>query len=73
MKVRIDPKQLFLNEQGQVDIRKYMLVTMDDDTMISVQDFTGLNYNEIEYVLNEAAISVLISQLPDTIEVETED
>lgn len=73
MKVRIDPKQLFLNEQCQVDIRKYMLATMDDDTMISVQDFTGLNYNEIEYVLNEAAISVLISQLPDTIEVETED
>lgn len=71
MKVRIDPKQLFLN--GEINIRKHMLATMDDDTMIFVQDITGLDYYEIEYVLNHAGISVLISQLPDTIEVETEE
>lgn len=72
MKVRIDPKQLFLNGQGYTDIRKYMLVTIDDDTMIDIQDTTGLDYDEIEFVLIHAGISVLISQLPDTIEVETE-
>ena len=73
MRVRIDPKQLFLNGQGQVDIRKYMLITIDDDTMLDVQDEIGLEYEEIEFVLNHAAISVLISHLPDIIEVETEE
>lgn len=73
MKVRIDPKQLFLNGQGHTDIRKYMLITIDDDTMIDIQEETGLDYDEIEFVLNHAGISVLISQLPDVIEVETED
>lgn len=73
MKVRIDPKQLFLNGQGHTDIRKYILITTDEDTMLDVQDETGLDYDEIEFVLNHASISVLISQLPDTIEVETED
>ena len=71
MKVRIDPKQLFLN--GEINIRKHMLATMDDDTMIFVQDITGLDYYEIEYVLSHADISVLISQLPDFIEIEAED
>lgn len=73
MKVRINPKQLFLNGPESIDIRKYMLATIDDDTMIGIQDVTGLDYDEIEFVLNHASISVLISQLPDTIEVETED
>ncbi len=73
MKVRIDPKQLFLNGQGHTDIRKYMLITTDEDTMLDVQDETGLDYDEIEFVLNNAGISVLISRLPETIEVETED
>lgn len=73
MKVRIDPKQLFLNGQGHTDIRKYMLITTDEDTMLDVQEETGLDYDEIEFVLNHVSISVLISQLPDTIEVETED
>lgn len=73
MRVRIDPKQLFLNGQGQVDIRKYMLITIDDDTMLDVQDEIGLDYDEIDFVLNHADISVLISHLPDTIEVEMEE
>lgn len=73
MKVRIDPKQLFLSGEGYTDVRKYMLITTDEDTMLDVQDEIGLDYEEIEFVLNHAAISVLISHLPDTIEVETED
>lgn len=73
MKVRIDPKKLFLSGPESIDIRKYMLATIDDDTMISIQDVTGLDYYQIEYVLSRADISVLISQLPDFIEIETED
>lgn len=73
MKVRIDPKKLFSSGQGSIDIRKCMLATIDDDTMIRIQDVTGLDWYEIEYVLSHADISVLISQLPDFIEIETED
>lgn len=72
MKLRIDPKQLFLSGKGNIDIRKYLLVTIDDDTMIDIQAETGLEYSDIGFILNHAGISVLISQLPDTIEVETE-
>lgn len=73
MKVRIDPKKLFSSGEGNIDIRKCMLATIDDDTMIGIQDVTGLDWYEIEYVLSHADISVLISQLPDFIEIETED
>ena len=73
MKVRIDPKKLFLSGPGSIDIRKCMLATIDDDTMIGIQDVTGLDYYEIEYVLSHADISVLISQLPDFIEIEAEE
>ena len=73
MKVKIDPKQLFLSGQGSLDIRKCMLATIDDDTMVRIQDVTGLDYYEIEYVLSHADISVLISQLPNSIEVEVLD
>ena len=73
MKLRIDPKQLFLNGQGHTDIRKYLLVTIDDDIKIDIQAEIGLDYDEIDFVLNNADISVLISKLPDTIEIEMED
>lgn len=72
MKLRIDPKQLFLNGQGHTDIRKYLLVTIDDDIKIDIQAEIGLDYDEIDFVLNHADISVLISKLPDTIEIEME-
>ena len=73
MKVNIDPKKLFLSGQGHTDIRKYMLITIDDDTMLDIQEETGLDYDEIEFVLNQAGISVLISKLPEVIEIEVED
>lgn len=73
MKVKINPKKLFMSGQGQVDIRKYMLITTDEDTMLDIQEETGLDYDDIEFVLNQAGISVLISKLPDTIEIEVED
>lgn len=73
MKVKINPKKLFMSGQGQVDIRKYMLITTDEDTMLDVQEATGLDYDEIEFVLNQAGISVLISKLPEVIEIEVEE
>ena len=73
MKVKINPKKLFMSGQGHTDIRKYLLVTIDDDTMIDIEEETGLDYDEIEFVLNHAGISVLISKLPDTVEIEVED
>lgn len=73
MKVRIDPKQLFLSGEGHTDIRKYLLVSMDEEIMLDMQEEVGFDYDDIELIINHASISTLISKLPNSIEVEVLD
>lgn len=73
MKIRIDPKQLFLSGKGHTDIREYLLVFMDEETMLAIQEEIGFDYEDIEMIINHVGISVLISKLPDAIEVEVLD
>lgn len=73
MKVRIDPKQLFLSGEGYTDIRKYLFVSMDEEIMLDMQEEIGFDYDDIELIINHAGISTLISKLPNSIEVEVLD
>ncbi|MDK7716048.1 hypothetical protein [Aerococcus urinae] len=73
MKVKINPRQLFMSGPGVIDLRKYCEVDMDDDKREYLVEWDDYEYSDISYILGEASIYVSLDRLPKFIEVETKD